>query len=438
MLRRLRTFAFLAVVLGLSVSGNQLFGQSTPVADEFAGLHFRSIGPAQASGRVSDIAVYEANPATFWVGSAHGGVWKTTNNGATFTPQFQHNGLMSVGDLAVSQKNPDLVWLGTGEPNNRQSSGWGDGVYKSTDGGATWKLMGLPTSRHVGRIVIDPEDDNIVFVAAVGSLWGPGGERGVYKTTDGGATWKAVLKVDENTGANDLVMAAGGPQDPVRLDVSAPALAVLHERRRARQRHLQVHRRRRHLDEAHATACRRSTWAGSRSTRIARAPTSCMPKCRPKARRAAVVAAAVARAVAAARRVRVRRVRAARPDARAAARRARARRACLVNRVRPQPRRRRPAPKASIDRTTAARRGGGWATTRTAARCTSASCVSIRTTPIASSSRACACPCPPTEAAPSRRSISRCTTTSTPSGGIRTTRTTCSSAPTAARIRPGT
>ncbi len=167
-----------------------------------------SIGPAQASGRVSDIAVYEANPATFWVGSAHGGVWKTTNNGATFTPQFQHNGSMSVGDLAVSQKNPDLVWLGTGEPNNRQSTGFGDGVYKSTDGGTTWKLMGLPTSRHIGRIVIDPVDDNIVLVAAVGLLWGPGGERGVYKTTDGGATWKAVLTVDENTGANDLVMAA--------------------------------------------------------------------------------------------------------------------------------------------------------------------------------------------------------------------------------------
>src|SRR4030095_1621352 len=159
-------------------------------------------------GRVSDIAVYEANPATFWVGSAHGGVWKTTNNGATFTPQFQHNGMMSVGDLAVSQKNPDVVWLGTGEPNNRQSSGWGDGVYKSTDGGATWKLMGLPTSRHIGRIVIDPTDDNIVFVAAVGSLWGPGGDRGVYQTSAGGATWKRVLNVDENTGANDLVMSA--------------------------------------------------------------------------------------------------------------------------------------------------------------------------------------------------------------------------------------
>jgi hypothetical protein len=152
MVRRVRAFAFLAVVLGLAASGNHLFGQSTPVADEFAGLHFRNIGPAQASGRIADIAVYEANPATFYVGSAHGGVWKTTNNGATFTPQFQHDGLMSVGDLAVSQKTPDLVWLGTGESNNRQSASWGGGIFKSTDGGANWKLMGLANSKDASSL----------------------------------------------------------------------------------------------------------------------------------------------------------------------------------------------------------------------------------------------------------------------------------------------
>jgi hypothetical protein len=196
----------LAVVFAVAAFGRPMAGQSVQTTDEFAGLHFRSIGPAQASGRIADIAVYEANPAIFYVGSAHGGVWKTTNNGATFTALFQHNGLMSVGDMAVSQKNPDLVWLGSGESNNRQSASWGSGIWKSTDGGTTWALMGLPNSKHINRIVMDPENNDIVLVAATGSLWGPGGERGVYKTTDGGKTWKAVLTVDANTGANDLVM----------------------------------------------------------------------------------------------------------------------------------------------------------------------------------------------------------------------------------------
>ena len=119
---------------------------------------------------------------------------------------------MSVGDVAVSQKDPNLVWVGTGEGNNRQSTSWGDGVFKSTDGGKTWKNMGLAQSYHINRIVIDPNDNNIVFVAAQGPLFGPGGDRGVYKTTDGGATWKQVLKVDDDTGANDLVMDATNNQ----------------------------------------------------------------------------------------------------------------------------------------------------------------------------------------------------------------------------------
>ena len=109
----------------------------------FDSLHFRPIGPASMSGRISDLAVYEANPAIFYVGTAHGGVWKTTNNGTTFEAQFQDQGLMSIGDVAVSQSNPDLVWVGTGESNNRQSTSWGDGVYKSTDGGKTYTHMGL-------------------------------------------------------------------------------------------------------------------------------------------------------------------------------------------------------------------------------------------------------------------------------------------------------
>ncbi len=194
-----------------------------PVGSPFDTLHFRSIGPASMSGRISDVAVYEANPAIFYVGTAHGGLWKTTNNGTTFDAQFQDQGLISIGDVAVSPSNPDLVWVGTGESNNRQSTSWGDGVYKSTDGGKTWAHVGLKTSRYINRIVIDPRATDTVLVAATGSLWGPGGERGVYKTTDGGKTWKQVLKVDDDTGANDLVM------DP---DDSKVVYASTYQRRR--------------------------------------------------------------------------------------------------------------------------------------------------------------------------------------------------------------
>ncbi len=208
MSRHFRLFLICAALL-LVAAGSILLSQTpggVPVATQFDQLHFRSIGPASMSGRITDFAVYEANPSIYYVGSAHGGVWKTVNNGLTFTPQFQDMGLIAIGDVTVSQLNPDLVWVGTGEGNNRQSLSWGDGVYKSTDGGKTFKNMGLRASYHINRIVIDPNDNNVVFVAAQGSLFGPGGDRGVYKTTDGGTNWKQVLKVDENTGANEVVM----------------------------------------------------------------------------------------------------------------------------------------------------------------------------------------------------------------------------------------
>jgi photosystem II stability/assembly factor-like uncharacterized protein len=194
------------------LAGRPLVGQSgqapasKPADGPFDSLHFRQIGPASMSGRIADLAVYEANPSIYYVGTAHGGVWKTTNNGTTFEAQFQDQGLMSIGDVTISQSNPDLVWVGTGESNNRQSTSWGDGVYKSTDGGKTYTNVGLRASRHINRIVIDPRNNDVVLVAATGSLWGSGGERGVYKTADGGRTWKQVLKVDDDTGANDLVM----------------------------------------------------------------------------------------------------------------------------------------------------------------------------------------------------------------------------------------
>ena len=201
-----------ALATAIMFTGRPLAGRSEQTAATPSGasaldaLHFRQIGPASMSGRIADLAVYEANPSLYYVGTAHGGVWKTTNNGTTFEAQFQDQGLMSIGDVTISQSNPDLVWVGTGESNNRQSTSWGDGVYKSIDGGKTYVNMGLRTSRHINRIVIDPRNNDVVLVAATGSLWGPGGDRGIYKTADGGRTWKPVLKVDDDTGANDLVM----------------------------------------------------------------------------------------------------------------------------------------------------------------------------------------------------------------------------------------
>jgi photosystem II stability/assembly factor-like uncharacterized protein len=183
------------------------FSQSTvPVAEQFEKLHFRSIGPAIMSGRIADVAVYEKNPSIWYAGAAHGGVWKTTSNGAQFTPVFETHGLMSIGDLAISQSNPDIVWVGTGESNNRQSTSWGDGVWKSIDGGKTFEHVGLLESKHINRILIDPTNNDVVLVAATGPLFGAGGDRGIYKTTDGGRSWKRVLFVDDDTGANDLAM----------------------------------------------------------------------------------------------------------------------------------------------------------------------------------------------------------------------------------------
>src|SRR5262245_14405007 len=149
--------ALLGVWAATSLGAQQ---PKAPVAEEFERLHFRSIGPATMSGRIADLAVYEANPAVYYVGTAHGGVWKTTSNGAMYTPLFQDQGLMSIGDVTISQSNPDLVWVGTGESNNRQSTSWGDGVYKSTDGGKTFQNMGLRESRHINRIVIDPNNND--------------------------------------------------------------------------------------------------------------------------------------------------------------------------------------------------------------------------------------------------------------------------------------
>ena len=236
-----------AVALAATLAGTSTIGQgqqapAAPPSGPFDSLHFRPIGPASMSGRISDVAVFEANPALFYVGTAHGGVWKTTNNGTTFEPQLQDHGLMSVGDVAVSQTNPDLVWAGMGESNNRQSTSWGDGVYKSTDGGETWTHMGLKTSRHINRVLIDPRDNDTVFVAATGALFGPGGERGVYKTTDGGTHVEAGPQGRRRHRRQRPGHGRDRQQGPVRHHLSAPPDHLLHERRWTGQRALEVDR----------------------------------------------------------------------------------------------------------------------------------------------------------------------------------------------------
>jgi photosystem II stability/assembly factor-like uncharacterized protein len=177
----------------------------------YSGLKFRSIGPAVTSGRVIAFAVDPTDRKKYYVAVASGGVWKTVNAGTTWTPVFENEGSFSIGAIAMDPKNPSTIWVGTGEYNAQRSVAYGDGVYRSDDGGKSWKNMGLKTSEHIGRIVVDPRDSNVVFVAAQGPLWAPGGERGLYKTTDGGKTWKAVIPGTENTGATDVAIAPNNP-----------------------------------------------------------------------------------------------------------------------------------------------------------------------------------------------------------------------------------
>ncbi len=177
-----------------------------------SGLKFRSLGPAVTSGRVADIAVNPRNISEYYVAAASGGVWKTSNAGVTFSPVFEGEGSYSIGCLALDPTNPNVVWVGSGENNNQRSVAYGDGVYKSEDGGQTWKNMGLKNSEHIGRIAIDPQNSDVVYVAAYGPLWKSGGERGIYKTTDGGKTWKQVLSVSEHTGFNEVFVDPRYPQ----------------------------------------------------------------------------------------------------------------------------------------------------------------------------------------------------------------------------------
>jgi photosystem II stability/assembly factor-like uncharacterized protein len=184
----------------------------------FTGLALRGIGPAMPSGRVIDLAVHPRDKRVWYVAVASGGVWKTVNAGTTFEPIFDSEGSYSIGCVTIDPHNPLIVWVGSGENNSQRSVSYGDGVYKSVDGGKSWSNMGLAKSEHIGKIVVDPRDSNTVYVAAQGPLWAPGGDRGLYKTTDGGKTWKPLLTISENTGITDFVL---DPRNPDTIYAAA-------------------------------------------------------------------------------------------------------------------------------------------------------------------------------------------------------------------------
>ena len=188
-----------------------------------SGLSFRSVGPALTSGRIADLAVNPNNTSEYYVAVASGGVWKTTNHGTTYNPIFDGEGSYSIGCVTIDPNNANTIWVGTGENNNQRSVAYGDGVYKSVNGGKSWKNMGLKDSEHISKVIVDPRNSDVIYVAAYGPLWSAGGERGVYKSVDGGENWERIHHVSENTGTADLVM------DPDNPDV---LYAADHQRRR--------------------------------------------------------------------------------------------------------------------------------------------------------------------------------------------------------------
>jgi hypothetical protein len=219
-----------AVAIGLAATAILGAGQGPAgatdrlTADVLKGIEFRSIGPALATGRIVDVQIDPKNASVWYVASAFGGLWKTVNRGITFTPIFDDGGSFTLCCVAIDPKDSNVLYVGTGESNSQRSAHFGDGVYKSIDAGKSWKRVGLASSEHIGKILIDPRNSSVVYVASQGPLWSAGGERGLFKTTDAGTTWTAVLTISPDTGVSDIVF------DPKNSDI---IFASAYQRRRA-------------------------------------------------------------------------------------------------------------------------------------------------------------------------------------------------------------
>ncbi|HMB60136.1 MAG TPA: hypothetical protein VKN35_09505, partial [Xanthomonadales bacterium] len=200
------------VSIFLALTMFPLAGSAALDPDLLSGLSARTLGPAAVSGRISAVDALNTNPNHIVIGAATGGVWISKNGGLTWEPVFDDQPVASIGAVAINQKNPDIIWVGTGEGNTRNSTSIGGGLFKSIDGGRSWKLMGLANSERINRIALHPADADVAYVAALGTLWGENSERGLYKTTDGGESWEKILYVDEKTGATDVKL------DPVNPD----------------------------------------------------------------------------------------------------------------------------------------------------------------------------------------------------------------------------
>jgi len=209
-MKKLVLLIFLAV-LQMSVQAQQVN------MDIFKSMKARSIGPGAMSGRITAIDAVHDDPTTIYAGSASGGLWKSTSGGITWEPIFDNEKVHSIGAISIYQKNPNIIWVGTGEGNPRNSLNMGYGVYRSMDAGKTWQLMGLEKTRAIHRIIVHPDDPNTVFVGAIGSPWGTQEDRGVYKTTDGGKTWKKILYIDNKTGVGEMIM---DPNNPNKIFVN--------------------------------------------------------------------------------------------------------------------------------------------------------------------------------------------------------------------------
>jgi photosystem II stability/assembly factor-like uncharacterized protein len=210
----MRPISVLSVLAATVVSGSAALAQaSRPVLDSatVAGFRWRTVGPANFEGRVADVAGIPSPSKTFFVASAAGGIWKTTNAGTTFRPVFDDYPVVSMGALAIAPSDTQQVWAGTGEQNSRNTIEPGQGIYKSTDGGLTWKLMGLERTQHIGRIAVHPTNPNVVYVAALGAAGKSNPERGLYKTEDGGQTWKLIKFVSDKAGFIDVAL---DPKNP--------------------------------------------------------------------------------------------------------------------------------------------------------------------------------------------------------------------------------